>query len=133
MPPTLIVDDRHQLVKSFVTLIEEAAAAAVAERGHFAMAVTGGRDAAVLRPALLEARVDWTRTDIFWGDERAVPATHPDSNYGQIKAAWLDRLSIPPAQAQDAVRGDQPPDLPAARVLREAARVVVLAGLPSAP
>lgn len=33
----------------------------------------------------------------------------------------------------DAVRGDQPPDLPAARVLREAARVVVLAGLPSAP
>jgi len=97
MPPTLIVDDRRRLVKAFVSRVEAAAAAAVATRGRFTMAVTGGRDAQVLLPALADARVDWTRTHLFWGDERAVPATDPDSNYGQIKSIWLDRASSPPA------------------------------------
>lgn len=97
MPPTLIVDDRRRLVKGFVSRVGTAAAAAVATRGRFTMAVTGGRDAQVLLPALAGARVDWTRTHLFWGDERAVPATDADSNYGQIKSIWLDRAPRPPA------------------------------------
>lgn len=98
MPPTLIVDDRARLVKAFVTSIEDAAAGAMAARGRFALAVTGGRDLVALLPELVGARVPWRHADIFWGDERAVAATDPDSNYAAVKAPWLDRLDIPTAQ-----------------------------------
>jgi 6-phosphogluconolactonase len=107
MPPTLIVDDRAALVKAFVALVEQAAAAAISARGRFAMAVTGGGDAQVFLPALLTARVDWSRTDVFWGDERAVPASHPDSNYGQIRPSWLDVSTIAPEHVHP-MRGDAP-------------------------
>jgi 6-phosphogluconolactonase len=112
MPPTLIVSDRAALVKAFVQLIEEAAATAVSARGRFTIAVTGGSDALALLPALLGARVDWSRTEVFWGDERAVAPGHPDSNYGQVRPDWLDRSTIPREQVHP-MRGDAP-DLDAA-------------------
>ena len=97
MAPTTIVDDRDGLVKAFVSRIEAVAAESIRARGRFTIAVTGGRDAQVLLPALATAAVDWTRTDVFWGDERAVPPDDSESNYGQIKGVWLDRTPLPVA------------------------------------
>ena len=96
MTPTVIVDDRARLVKTFVELVEAAAGEAVQARDRFALAVTGGGDAQVFLPPLAGTNVDWSRTQVFWGDERAVPPDHDDSNYGQVKASWLDRISVPP-------------------------------------
>jgi 6-phosphogluconolactonase len=39
-------------------------------------------------------RVEWSEMDIWWGDERAVPPDHPDSNYGMAKKAILDLVPI---------------------------------------
>jgi 6-phosphogluconolactonase len=128
MPPTLIVDDRAGLVKAFVERIEEAGAAAVSARGRFAIAVTAGRDAEVLLPALVDGRMDWSRTDVFWGDERAVAPTHPDSNYGAIKRVWLDRSTIDPARVHP-MRANAP-DLDAAARDYEAALVATLGASP---
>ena len=97
MSPSIIVDDRDGLVKAFVSHIEQAAVKAIGSRGRFTMAVTGGRDAQVLLPRLASAAVDWARTDVFWGDERNVAPDDPDSNYGQIKGAWLDHAPLPAA------------------------------------
>jgi 6-phosphogluconolactonase len=33
---------------------------------------------------------------LFWGDERAVPPDHPDSNYGLVRRELLLRVPIPP-------------------------------------
>jgi 6-phosphogluconolactonase len=112
MLPTVIVDDRARLVKTFVDLVEAAAAEAIGSRGRFAMAITGGGDALVFLPPLTEAHADWARTDVFWGDDRAVAPDHDDSNYGQAKAAWLDRASIPPDRVHR-MHGERP-DLDAA-------------------
>ncbi|GJP38796.1 hypothetical protein CLOM_g23206 [Closterium sp. NIES-68] len=43
------------------------------------------------------ARCDWSRWHVFWVDERAVPLTHPDSNYLLAHAHWLSKVPIPVA------------------------------------
>ena len=37
-------------------------------------------------------QVDWPRVHVFWGDERAVPPDHPDSNYGMARRELLLRV-----------------------------------------
>ena len=37
----------------------------------------------------------WKSIRLFWGDERAVPYDHPDSNYRMVKEALLDHVDIP--------------------------------------
>lgn len=69
------------------------ASAAIEERSQFCLSLTGGGVAHQLYPLLAgDARglVDWSRTHVWWGDERAVPPDHPDSNY---HAAWEHLLS----------------------------------------
>jgi 6-phosphogluconolactonase len=41
------------------------------------------------------AAVDWSRVHVFFGDERYVPADHPERNEGQADAALLDHVGIP--------------------------------------
>jgi 6-phosphogluconolactonase len=43
-------------------------------------------------------RVDWSRVELFFGDERPVPPDHPDSNYGMARRALLDPAGIDPAR-----------------------------------
>ena len=78
------------------------ARAAVAARGGFTVALSGGstprRMFQVLAGPPLREQVDWAHLDIFWGDERAVPPDHPDSNYGMAHAALLSKVPIPPAR-----------------------------------
>ena len=38
----------------------------------------------------------WARTHLWWGDERFVPYTDKDSNYGMTRHALLDHVTIPP-------------------------------------
>jgi len=44
------------------------------------------------------ARVDWTRVEFFWSDERTVPPTHPASNYRMAAETLLCPLGIPATQ-----------------------------------
>ena len=39
--------------------------------------------------------VDWTRVHVFFGDERNVPVSDPDSNEGQAREALLSKVGIP--------------------------------------
>jgi 6-phosphogluconolactonase len=98
-----------------VDLIGEAAAEAVAARGRFAIALTGGNTvqpvyrhlAAGAAPAL--RRLLREQTDYFWGDERLVPADHPDSNFGLARRLFLDELQVAPAHLHPVAT--VPPDL----------------------
>jgi 6-phosphogluconolactonase len=53
-------------------------------------------------------RVDWSRVHFFWGDERCVPPTHPDSNYHMVQQAFLRHLPIAP-QHVHRIRGEVHP------------------------
>jgi 6-phosphogluconolactonase len=67
----------------------------------FAVCLSGGSTPRRLYECLaapeIASRFPWNRTHWFWGDERFVPHTHPDSNYRMAREALLSRVSIPEA------------------------------------
>ena len=71
---------------AFVTRFVESAKRAIAERGVFTCALTGG-SAVKLYPLLAEQDLDWSRIDFFLGDERLVPLESEDSNYRAARQA----------------------------------------------
>ncbi|MGC9008689.1 MAG: 6-phosphogluconolactonase, partial [Halothiobacillaceae bacterium] len=72
------------------------AEAAIAEHGRFTVALSGGRTPRILYELLASPawrdRLPWDRTELYLGDERCVPADHPDSNARMVREALLDRL-----------------------------------------
>jgi 6-phosphogluconolactonase len=86
---------------------------AIQERGIARVALSGGSTPKQVYPLLLEpARrdaLDWSRVEFFWGDERAVPPDHPESNFGvaynmlisQLPGVRPDRVHRMAAEASD--------------------------------
>jgi hypothetical protein len=97
----------------FVTL----ATAAIATRGRFVVALSGGSTPkatyALLATEEFAARVDWPHVHVFWGDERCVPPDHPDSNYHMARETLLDKVPIP-ADNIHRIRGELEPNQAAA-------------------
>lgn len=73
---------------------------AVARRGRFTIALSGGstpKNLYALIAANAGASLPWDRMFFFWGDERHVPPDDPDSNYRMAKETLLSKVAIPPA------------------------------------
>jgi 6-phosphogluconolactonase len=68
---------------------------AISERGRFVVVLSGGSTPLKMYEILKSKNLSWDKVHFFWGDERFVPHTHPDSNYGAAKRAFLDTLAIP--------------------------------------
>ena len=72
---------------------------AVAERGAFSVALSGGKSPRRVYELLAGERfrdhVPWPDVHVFFGDERAVPADHPESNYRMASEALLSRVPVP--------------------------------------
>lgn len=68
------------------TFIEESQKA-IAARASFSVALSGGQTPLRMYELLTEPssalRVNWPLLEVFWGDERCVPPTDPESNFGQ--------------------------------------------------
>ena len=84
------------LARGFAVRLAVEVRRAVAAGGRFALAISGGSAAELFVPAWNEADVDWSRVELFWVDERAVPADHPGSNFGLALRSGLDRLPLRP-------------------------------------
>jgi len=74
------------------------AAQAKGEKRLFRVALAGGKTPKALYALLASAeyrnRVDWDSVSFFFGDERAVPPDHPDSNYRTANEALFRRLGL---------------------------------------
>ena len=98
MVSDIVVHDAIRLSDALAALLEGESRAACAARGSFAVALPGGSVATTFFPRLARAALDWTRTDVFWGDERAVPLEDPQSNYGAAHALLLSPAGVPEAR-----------------------------------
>ena len=122
-----IADDPVSLAEIAAHEVVNVARAAVAARGRFAVALAGGSTPRATYRRLaqppLATQMPWDRTLVFFGDERGVPPTHADSNYGMAHSALLAHVPIQ-AERVFRIRGEDPdPDAVAAdyaRVLAEA-------------
>ena len=98
-PEIVVLEDSTALAREAAERFVRAAASATAARARFAVALSGGKTLLGVF-AILSQRtdIDWTRVEIFWVDERAVPPTHANSNFGAADVALLQRVPIPAAQ-----------------------------------
>ncbi len=77
--------------------VVRAAKEALAERGRFTIALSGGSTPKNLFNLLAtNARnvLPWDCTFFFWGDERHVPPTDPDSNYRMAEETMLSKIPV---------------------------------------
>lgn len=100
-PPEEIVicRDRNDLgdraALSFIRSIQEA----ISLCGRFSAALAGGATPRTLYRSLASAalveKISWKSVHLFWGDERAVPPDHPDSNYHLAEETLISHVPIP--------------------------------------
>ena len=66
---------------------------------HFCVALAGGntprRVYELLATESFKNRIDWSKVHLFFGDERAVPPDHPDSNYAMVFNTLISKIAIP--------------------------------------
>jgi len=77
--------------------VVRAATEAVAQRGRFTIALSGGSTPKNLFNLLAtNARTvfPWDRTYFFWSDERHVPPTDPESNYRMAEEIMLSKIPV---------------------------------------
>ncbi|MBD2430264.1 MULTISPECIES: 6-phosphogluconolactonase [Fischerella] len=92
-----VLPDQKALIARAKELILSQINAAIAQRGRFTIALSGGSTPKPLYEAIATQNLPWDKIHVFWGDERYVPPDHPDSNEGMARRAWLDRVDIPAA------------------------------------
>ncbi len=80
----------------------EIAKQAVTERGAFRVALAGGSTPRSLYSLMASepwrSQVPWGETYVFWGDERRVPPSDPESNYRMAQDTLLQHVPVPPNQ-----------------------------------
>jgi 6-phosphogluconolactonase len=110
----MIYPDAPALTAGASEFIATLATEAIAGRGRFTIALSGGNTPKPVYERLALAPLDWARVYVAFGDERCVPPDDPRSNYHMARAALLDRVPIPAGNVLR-MRGEDPPEEAAAR------------------
>ncbi|AUC60644.1 6-phosphogluconolactonase Pgl [Cyanobacterium sp. HL-69] len=67
----------------------------ITEKGICTIALAGGSTPKPVYEAIALKQLSWDKIHVFWGDERYVAPTHPDSNQKMAREAWLNKVEIP--------------------------------------
>ena len=95
-----ILTTPQELFASAAEEIVKLANESVAARGRFTIALSGGSTPKSLFNLLAtnaKSTLPWERMFFFFGDERHVPPTDPDSNYRMANEAMLSKVPVPTA------------------------------------
>ncbi|ABR73608.1 6-phosphogluconolactonase [Actinobacillus succinogenes] len=91
------------------------------------ISLSGGSTPKLLFKTLAQAPfntdVRWQNLHFWWGDDRMVPPTNPESNYGEVQKLLFDHIQIP-AQNIHRIRGEEPAEQELKRFEAELSAVV---------
>jgi 6-phosphogluconolactonase len=94
-PPVLYTfPEVSDLTSSLANFITKAQTDAIAKRGQFTIALSGGSLPNNLKPLASHSDIQWDKWQVFFADERIVPLDHEDSNYNACAKAFLDGVPI---------------------------------------
>lgn len=99
--PQLVVHrDKELMAQAAAARLITKVVDAQAARGSASVVLTGGRNGNGLLAALAAApardAIDWARLDLWWGDERFLPAGDPERNDTQAYEALLSSVPLDP-------------------------------------
>lgn len=100
--------DTETLVTAAAARFVDTVVAAQRARGSASVVLTGGGTGIGLleKVRAKPGAIDWRALDIFWGDERFLPAGDPERNEVQARAALLDHVDIDPARVHPIAAAD---------------------------
>jgi 6-phosphogluconolactonase len=96
-----VLDTAESVAQRAADVIAEEARKAVAARGRFVAAVSGGHTPWVMLRALAAADVPWPAVHIVQVDERVAPAGHPDRNLTHLRESLLDHAPLAAGHIHD--------------------------------
>ncbi|HEY8480012.1 MAG TPA: 6-phosphogluconolactonase [Spirillospora sp.] len=117
VPEVLVHRDADVLAAAVAARLVTRVVDAQAARGAASVVLTGGGIGTAVLAALADAgardAIDWGRLDVWWGDERFLPAGDPERNETGARKALLDHVPVDPARvhpmpAADGPDGDDP-------------------------
>ncbi|MFA1547295.1 6-phosphogluconolactonase [Actinomadura chokoriensis] len=132
-PSVLVHRDQDLLAEAVAARLVTRIADAQAARGSASVVLTGGGVGTAVLAALAAAgardAIDWSRLDVWWGDERFRPGGDPERNETGARAALLDHVPVDPARVRPMPPSDGPDgDDPEAAAERYAAALRAAAG-----
>ena len=87
--------DADAVASHATELILQAADVAIQERGVFRLVLAGGRTPGNVYRQLAASQADWKHWQLYFGDERCLPADHAERNSRMAADAWLARGQVP--------------------------------------
>jgi 6-phosphogluconolactonase len=90
--------DADAVAQQAATVIAAEARAAVAARGSFVMAVSGGHTPWIMLRDLATEDMPWNAVHVVQVDERIAPEGHPDRNLTHLRESLLERAPLRPEQ-----------------------------------
>ncbi|MFD9794499.1 6-phosphogluconolactonase [Streptomyces sp. NPDC059070] len=111
--PQLVVHrDKELMAQAAAARLITKVVDAQAARGSASVVLTGGRNGNGLLAALASSpardAIDWSRLDLWWGDERFLPEGDPERNVTQARAALLDAVPVDPRRVHAMPASDGP-------------------------
>ncbi|MGA9875009.1 MAG: 6-phosphogluconolactonase [Solirubrobacteraceae bacterium] len=104
-PPIEVLTDAGAVARRAAEIVADHARVAVAERGTFTFAVSGGRTPWAMFAELVEEDFPWEHTAIYQVDERVAPAGDESRNLTHLReslpAESLSRVHPMPVEASD--------------------------------
>lgn len=95
--PEEVWPDPEAVARRAAQVLAEQARAAVAARGRFLLALSGGATPWRMLRLLVDEDVPWAQVQLFQVDERVAPDGHPDRNLTHITQSLLAHLQVWPA------------------------------------
>lgn len=111
-PQVVVHRDKELMAQAAAARLITRVVDAQAARGTASVVLTGGRNGNALLAALAQSpardAVDWSRIDLWWGDERYLPEGDPERNVTQAREALLDAVPVDPARVHPMAPSDGP-------------------------
>src|SRR5580700_10156554 len=99
LPGVHVYGDPAEVARGAARHFVEYAWQSISRHGQFMVALSGGETPRAMFVLLasdeFRGQVDWAKVHVFWSDERAVPPTNAESNYGVARREFLIKVPIP--------------------------------------